>query len=1057
MFRHYAVLALVVASLLMPPIVVASSTPLVARASGPIIGSMLRMELSRELDTSLADEGQARALLEFEKELLPPEIEIAESMGVVFARRGSSIVNIGRIYSAYVPSADVLTALGILGLVKATSGSKKFVPALSTSVPAVNAPAVWNNIKEDGNSINGSGITVAVIDTGAEWRHPSFWRQNTSELTVIQQGADFYVDLDNDTIADPNEGPIASVVSQDLTAFVYSENYMYIDVDDDGIFQYNLGDLWIGGVDANHDNVISLPTEKVVVFGESKISLFYDQPNNAVYVRGVNLTTQGPSVSDYHGHGSHVASTIAGGQPGFTSLVGVAPGADLIIIKSDLESSDILDGIHFAVMNDADIINMSFSSYLGFLDGTDIEDLAVSEALMTNGTLSTLAAGNLRGRSKHARFEVTAGGSTDVSLSVFNPPQYGFVSLLWHSSDRDEHVILTPPGGGDSIDLGAFSDLAGSALSLNEPNISVYVFADVSTRGLNRLIIQLSTEDHEWDSGTWTISVSNPSGESIWVDGYAWDNSWSGLNLRFSSHVDNTRTISSPGTADLGVTVASYSEASHSISTSSSMGPRVDGVPKPEVAAPGVNIRAASRSITSLWSTRRGTSMASPHVAGVLALIRQAAQSDTGWLSMTALLEGAGGEEDHKSPSLNDWGYGLCDSLWSVRHVLDLSFEAGMTAADWVGLTEVIDDSVDNTLNASLDILSVKAYQEVGQLGLAVAMRGIPDFTVSNTLTLEWDTDSNPSTGQNGVDLMVNVTAGAAHAYDWSGSSFVPSTLAVDWWSDTSTVFLLIERSDFTTRGTIAISTHNQTLSPADVTDQADLMNQWRPLVEDVTVTSSDIGYSFDVVISDRDDPISSLNIQWSVVTGSLSVIDSGLGAGVNLLDIQVGLEILEANDLLSVLLVVSDSEENFTVPIVALSSGLGYVLRFASAVLDQSTVRVGLLIQDYVTGTIVLEGYHLVDRVYIGFRSQQGLWLNFTLSGSQGEYVFDISASGFMVGDYDVYAVAEGQDGDVIEHQLGTLSVIEDNSMVLLLLPIVGLVVIVAVIYCIRSRRKGG
>jgi hypothetical protein len=304
---------------------------------------------------------------------------------------------------------------------------------------------------------------------------------------------------------------------------------------------------------------------------------------------------------------------------------------------------------------------------------------------------------------------------------------------------------------------------------------------------------------------------------------------------------------------------------------------------------------------------------------------------------------------------------------------------------------------------------------------------------------------------------MVNVTAGAAHAYNWSGSSFVPSSLAANWWSDASTVFLLVERSDSTTRGIITISTHNQTVSPADATDQADLMNQWRPLVDDVTVTGSDIGYSLDIAISDRDDPMSSLSIQWSVVTGSLSVIDSGLEAGVNSLNIQVGLEILEGNDLLSVLLVVGDSEETFATPIVALSSSLGYVLGFASAVLDQNTVRVGLFIQDFVTGTIVLEGYHLVDRVYIGFRSQQGLWLNFTLSGSQGEYVFDISASGFMVGDYDVYAMAQDLDGDTIERQLGTLSVIEDNTMALLLLPIVGLVVIVAVIYHIRLRRKGG
>ncbi|MGY5862811.1 MAG: hypothetical protein RTU09_10620, partial [Candidatus Thorarchaeota archaeon] len=364
---------------------------------------------------------------------------------------------------------------------------------------------------------------------------------------------------------------------------------------------------------------------------------------------------------------------------------------------------------------------------------------------------------------------------------------------------------------------------------------------------------------------------------------------------------------------------------------------------------------------------------------------------------------------------------------------------------------------VEGALNASLDILSVKAYQEFDHLGLAVTMRGVPDFTANNTLTLEWDTDSNPSTGQNGVDLLVNVTASAALAYDWSGSSFTPSSLDADWWNDASAVFLLVEHSDSATRGAISISTHNQSLSPADVTDSADLMNQWRPLVDDVNVTLSDTGYSLDVSIRDRDDPISSLGILWSVVPGNLSVIDSGGGTGVNLLNVQVGLEALEDNDLLSVLLVVNDSEENLAVPIVALSSGIGYVLRFASAVLDQNTVRVGLLIQDYVTGTIVLDGYHLVDRVYIGFRSQQGLWLNFTLSGFQGEYVFDISASGFMVGNYDVYAVAQDLDGDILEHQLGTLTVIEDNTMIFFLLPIVGLVVIVVVIYYIRFKRKGG
>ncbi|MFD0472397.1 S8 family serine peptidase [Nonomuraea thailandensis] len=93
--------------------------------------------------------------------------------------------------------------------------------------------------------------------------------------------------------------------------------------------------------------------------------------------------------------------------------------------------------------------------------------------------------------------------------------------------------------------------------------------------------------------------------------------------------------ISAPGAADAALTVAAV-DKSDQLAGFSSRGPRPDdGALKPDIAAPGVDIVAARSAGTSMgtpvdehYTGASGTSMATPHVAGAVAVM---AQQHPGW------------------------------------------------------------------------------------------------------------------------------------------------------------------------------------------------------------------------------------------------------------------------------------------------------------------------------------------------------------------------------------------------------------------------------------------
>ena len=125
----------------------------------------------------------------------------------------------------------------------------------------------------------------------------------------------------------------------------------------------------------------------------------------------------------------------------------------------------------------------------------------------------------------------------------------------------------------------------------------------------------------------------------------------------------------------------------------------------------------------------------------------------------------------------------------------------------------------------------------------------------------------------------------------------------------------------------------------------------------------------------------------------------------------------------------------------------------FTIAMLNQDVVRVGFLLNDLISGELVLEGYTLASLVYVAFHSESGSWLNFTLSSSTGHYDFEVSPSYFQLGSHEVYAIAIGQVVPGTSLNFATLIVVQDYTV---LTAGAAILIVGCGIIVIMRRRRG-
>ncbi|MEU5785328.1 S8 family peptidase [Micromonospora lupini] len=132
-------------------------------------------------------------------------------------------------------------------------------------------------------------------------------------------------------------------------------------------------------------------------------------------VERADFTAEGGDAVDHNGHGTHVASTIAGtGAAAHGQRRGVAPDAKLVIGKvlddhGSGADSGIIAGMEWAAAR-ADVINMSLGGSSPD-DGSDPLSLAVDGLSKSTGALFVIAAGN-------SGAQISSPGSASSALTV---------------------------------------------------------------------------------------------------------------------------------------------------------------------------------------------------------------------------------------------------------------------------------------------------------------------------------------------------------------------------------------------------------------------------------------------------------------------------------------------------------------------------------------------------------------------------------------------------------------------------------------------------------------
>ncbi len=535
----------------------------------------------------------------------------------------------GNIISANVPYGSIDEIAAVVGVKEvvieqqyAPLTGETAAPMQSSASGMIGAGTAW------AAGYTGAGSRIAVIDTGLDTDHQSF-NAGAYRYALEQQAAEKGLDaasyIDSLDLLDPEE--VEAVLKQ-LNVYPY--------------VQYNL-------LTDNRGWYVNEKVPFAINYVDRNYSVTHDRD------------AQG-------GHGSHVAGIAAANRfirqngqyvPALESVLtqGVAPDAQIIVMKVFGEQggaydSDYMVAIEDAIMLGCDVVNLSLGSNKGFARSRVYQDIL--DGLAESDTVVAIAAGNSGAWADYSGNGMSALYGDDVDFSVIGSPSTATNSLSVASVDNlgsteyyisvaDKILYYTPGvvnqaytkglnviGGQDYtyvlVDgIGTAEQAAAAAAAVEDPGKAVMICwrgeisffekgNNAAAAGFAACIIANNIE------GTINMDLTDYVGSGPCVSVSLAD----GLFLKASAQDQGNGLF--VGTMYISDKVIAEShEGDVVVSEFSSWGVPGNLELKPEIAAPGGNIYSVNGEIKSgdAYMNLSGTSMASPQVAGMAAVLMQ--------------------------------------------------------------------------------------------------------------------------------------------------------------------------------------------------------------------------------------------------------------------------------------------------------------------------------------------------------------------------------------------------------------------------------------------------
>jgi minor extracellular serine protease Vpr len=349
---------------------------------------------------------------------------------------------------------------------------------------------------------------------------------------------------------------------------------------------------------------------------------------------------------DEGGHGSHVAGTVAGvnnlGEAAGT-YSGVAPEADLYAIKvfgAEGSTSDevVIAGLEYAadptgtldLSKRLDVVNMSLGSPYGT---SHIFYNAAIKNLSKAGTIVVASAGNSGAKAHIVGAPSVAEDAISVAASVDNADHnWKFRAVEFSASLSGKKFLSEAVESPIAKPISEAGDVRGSLVYAGHGNqdfspelaaaIKGHValidrgfvtFAEKMTRAMNAGAVGVVVVNNQegaafamggdGDITIPSIMITKSLGTQLKAEMLEGE-----VGIQFQTDIK----IEKPELID---TLAGFS----------SEGPRsFDSLIKPEISSPGYNVISAKMGGGAAGVSMSGTSMAGPHIAGVMALLKQA-------------------------------------------------------------------------------------------------------------------------------------------------------------------------------------------------------------------------------------------------------------------------------------------------------------------------------------------------------------------------------------------------------------------------------------------------